>query len=118
MDSTFFQVMGFTLKEGDPAAVLDRPNAAVITENKARAYFGVQQWLQDFAYRTDLGMGLFLGAGALPSRSPFSRSAPRHSAPPASTRLSRCTMNDGPNGIPSRRCCAVARSVSPLISGA
>ncbi|NBB74174.1 MAG: FtsX-like permease family protein [Bacteroidetes bacterium] len=40
VDSTFFQVMGFTLKEGDPADVLDRPNAAVITENKARAYFG------------------------------------------------------------------------------
>lgn len=40
VDSTFFQVMGFTLATGDPATVIDRPNAAVITENKARAYFG------------------------------------------------------------------------------
>jgi len=40
VDATFFQVMGFTLKTGDPAAVLDGPNAAVITEDKARAYFG------------------------------------------------------------------------------
>ncbi len=29
------------------------------------AYVGMQRWLQDFAYRTDLGVGLFLGAGAL-----------------------------------------------------
>ncbi len=40
VDATFFQVMGFTLKTGDPATVLDGPNAAVITEDKARAYFG------------------------------------------------------------------------------
>jgi putative ABC transport system permease protein len=40
VDATFFQVMGFTLKTGDPATVLDRPDAVVITENKARAYFG------------------------------------------------------------------------------
>ncbi len=39
-DSTFFQVMGFPLATGDPATVLDRPDAAVLTREKARAYFG------------------------------------------------------------------------------
>lgn len=29
------------------------------------AYLAMQRWLQDFAYHVDLGMGLFLGAGAL-----------------------------------------------------
>ena len=29
------------------------------------AYFGMQQWLQDFAYRIDLSWGIFLGAGLL-----------------------------------------------------
>lgn len=29
------------------------------------AYWGIRQWLQNFAYRTELGPGLFLGAGGL-----------------------------------------------------
>jgi putative ABC transport system permease protein len=29
------------------------------------AYWGMQQWLQNFAYRVDLGVGLFVGAGVL-----------------------------------------------------
>jgi putative ABC transport system permease protein len=42
VDTTFYQVMGFTLATGDPATVLDRPDAAVLTQEKARAYFGDQ----------------------------------------------------------------------------
>jgi putative ABC transport system permease protein len=40
VDSTFFQVMGFRLAHGDPETVLDRPNAAVLSEETARTYFG------------------------------------------------------------------------------
>jgi len=40
VDSTFFEVMGFRLKRGDPETVLDRPNAAVLSEETARTYFG------------------------------------------------------------------------------
>jgi putative ABC transport system permease protein len=40
VDSTFFQVMGFRLARGDPQTVLDRPNAAVLSQETARTYFG------------------------------------------------------------------------------
>jgi putative ABC transport system permease protein len=40
VDSTFFEVMGFRLAHGDPETVLDRPNAAVLSQETARTYFG------------------------------------------------------------------------------
>jgi putative ABC transport system permease protein len=40
VDSTYFEVMGFPLAKGDPETVLDRPNAAVLSQETARTYFG------------------------------------------------------------------------------
>ena len=40
VDSTFFEVMGFQLARGTPETVLDRPNAAVLSQETARTYFG------------------------------------------------------------------------------
>jgi len=40
VDPTFFQVMGFRLLRGDPETVLNRPDAAVLSEKMARTYFG------------------------------------------------------------------------------
>ena len=39
-DPSFFEVFGFELVTGDPATVLDAPASIVLTESKARAYFG------------------------------------------------------------------------------
>ena len=39
-DPTFFEVFGFELVTGDPSTVLDAPASIVLTESKARAYFG------------------------------------------------------------------------------
>ncbi|MGD1958208.1 MAG: ABC transporter permease [Fulvivirga sp.] len=39
-DSTFFEVFSFPLVEGQPSAVLDRVNTAVISESMAAKYFG------------------------------------------------------------------------------
>lgn len=39
-DSSFFEVFTFPLVQGDPTAVLDRPDAAVLTERAAKKYFG------------------------------------------------------------------------------
>lgn len=39
-DSSFFEVFTFPLVRGDPATVLDRPDAAVLTERMAKKYFG------------------------------------------------------------------------------
>ncbi|MEO0560247.1 MAG: ABC transporter permease, partial [Bacteroidota bacterium] len=39
-DPTFFEVFGFELVAGDPASVLDAPASIVLSESKARAYFG------------------------------------------------------------------------------
>ena len=41
-DSTFFQVFGAELEEGNPVEVLRAPNSAVITEALAQKYFGLQ----------------------------------------------------------------------------
>ena len=40
VDSTFFEVMGFRLARGNPETVLDRPDAAVLSQKTARTYFG------------------------------------------------------------------------------
>ncbi|GAB5535839.1 MAG: ABC transporter permease [Rubricoccaceae bacterium] len=39
-DPTFFEVFGFELVSGEPATALDAPASIVLTESKARAYFG------------------------------------------------------------------------------
>ena len=39
-DSTFFLVFPSLLKKGDPGSVLNEPNSIVISESKAKAYFG------------------------------------------------------------------------------
>ena len=39
-DSTFFMVFPSLLKDGDPKTVLREPNSIVISESKAKAYFG------------------------------------------------------------------------------
>lgn len=39
VDPSFFQLFTFPLKQGDPAAVLDDPHSAVITEKLADTYF-------------------------------------------------------------------------------
>jgi putative ABC transport system permease protein len=40
VDSNFFQVFSFKLKEGNPANVFQEPNCLILTENTARKYFG------------------------------------------------------------------------------
>jgi putative ABC transport system permease protein len=70
-DSTFFRVFSIPLLQGDPATVLNQPNAMVITESAARKYFGttnaVGQQLQ-----TDLGDFVIRGICAdLPIQSHF-----------------------------------------------
>jgi putative ABC transport system permease protein len=39
-DSSFFEVFTFPLVRGNPATVLDRPDAAVLSERAAKKYFG------------------------------------------------------------------------------
>jgi len=39
-DPAFFEVFGFELVAGDPSTVLDAPASIVLTESKARTYFG------------------------------------------------------------------------------
>ncbi|WP_089890462.1 ABC transporter permease [Chitinophaga arvensicola] len=39
-DSTFFEVFNFPVVYGDPRTAMDKANAVVITEKKARLYFG------------------------------------------------------------------------------
>lgn len=39
-DSTFFEVFNFPVVYGDPRTALDKPNAVILTEKKARLYFG------------------------------------------------------------------------------
>jgi putative ABC transport system permease protein len=39
-DSTFFEMFSFPLAQGDPAHVLDRPGAAVLSAEAAQKYFG------------------------------------------------------------------------------
>lgn len=39
-DSTFFPTLGFTLRRGDPGAVLDAPRSIVLTETTAATLFG------------------------------------------------------------------------------
>ncbi len=40
VDSTFFRIFSFPLKEGDPETVLSNPRNMVLTESAARKYFG------------------------------------------------------------------------------
>ena len=39
-DSSFFNVFGFKLKQGDPNTVLNQPKSVVVTESLAKSYFG------------------------------------------------------------------------------
>lgn len=39
-DSTFFDVFNFPVAYGDPRTAMDKPNAAVLTEKKAKLFFG------------------------------------------------------------------------------
>lgn len=39
-DSTLFDVFNFPVAYGDPRTALDKPNAVILTEKKARLYFG------------------------------------------------------------------------------
>ncbi|WP_142684547.1 ABC transporter permease [Chitinophaga polysaccharea] len=39
-DSTFFEIFNFPVAYGDPRTAMDKPNAVVLTEKKARQYFG------------------------------------------------------------------------------
>lgn len=41
-DPEIFDVLGFSLAEGDPAKALARPNTAVVSEPMARKYFGAE----------------------------------------------------------------------------
>jgi putative ABC transport system permease protein len=40
VDSNFFQVFSFKLKQGDPITALQEPNSLIVTEDMARKYFG------------------------------------------------------------------------------
>ncbi len=40
VDSSVFKVFDFTLVHGDPQSALSQPNSIVLTETKAKAYFG------------------------------------------------------------------------------
>jgi putative ABC transport system permease protein len=40
VDSNFFQIFSFKLKEGNAATVLGEPNAVIVTEEMAKKYFG------------------------------------------------------------------------------
>lgn len=42
VDSTFFRVFSYRLKEGDPATVLNQPQNMLLTERAARKYFGTE----------------------------------------------------------------------------
>lgn len=39
-DSTFFEMFNFPVAYGDPRTAMDKPNAVVLTEKKAKQYFG------------------------------------------------------------------------------
>ncbi|MCB0608359.1 MAG: ABC transporter permease [Lewinellaceae bacterium] len=45
IDSNFFEVFGFKLKEGDPAGAFSQPNGAIVQEKFAKKYFGDQSAL-------------------------------------------------------------------------
>jgi len=42
VDSNFFQIFSFQLKQGNPATVFREPNCLIVTESTARKYFGSQ----------------------------------------------------------------------------
>ncbi|MGB0931361.1 MAG: ABC transporter permease [Chitinophagales bacterium] len=42
VDSTFFRVFSYKLKEGDPETVLNQPQNMVLTERAAKKYFGTE----------------------------------------------------------------------------
>lgn len=43
VDSNFFQMFSFALKEGNPDEVFTQPNSVIITEDMAKKYFGDEQ---------------------------------------------------------------------------
>lgn len=49
-DSTFFQVLTYTFKEGDPATALSNPNSLVISETIANKFFGSESALDKIIY--------------------------------------------------------------------
>ncbi len=67
-DSSFFDVFGYTLKQGDPNVVLSEPKSVVITESLAANYFGEEDPIGQslyFGHQFDTIQNLFTVTGIM-----------------------------------------------------